>query len=371
MSQKPLSGLRPFERVRNYILDPDHDIAGKGGRLPTMRDLAGRLGVSLATVQNVYRALKEEGAITTRVGDGAYLSPALLRKAKGGDLRLFCNRPQPMVDRSHSLQSGYYGALMETLMHGRHTFDFSVLDDRSDPTEKARALFRDGELDALLIFPFSPCQPLIDACDEEKIPYATIHPANAAASANFVTPDYFDAGYQIGKAAHAVGHQKIVFFSYDRPITSSTGWALLGGMTNGLLEEKATVSLERVPLNFEKRDEEVTASWLKEHRRNLPQLIVCHRFNSYRFVLEALAKMNVSVPGEVSVISRDADEKQAAAAGVTRLAIPYETVCRTAIDLIVRRIAMKGEPLPGIRVPLAFTGGATTSPEFNRQLGLR
>ncbi len=372
MNQKPLAEQRPSQRVRSYILDPKHGIAGKEGRLPTMRELAAQLNVSLATVQNVYRTLKEEGCIVTRVGDGAYLSAAMLRNLKGGEHRLFFNRLPQMTERPGSLQGGYYGALLHALVHGKYRFDFSILDGLSDSGEEARTLFQNGELDAMLIFPFLPCQPLVDTCDREKIPYVTIHPANASTNANFVTPDYFDAGFRIGKAATIAGRRRIALLTYGQTVASSTGFAIVSGLGNGLFEETDPISLERMTMRFGPEYMEELEQWLKARRRSLPELIICHRPNSYPRVLEALSKMKVSVPEEVSVISisHSTNDAQAAITGVTRLAVPCEEVCRAGLDMLVRRIETGGEPLPGIRLPLTFAGGATTSMEINRQLGL-
>src|SRR5690606_35024654 len=51
-----------------------------GERLPGVRDLARKEGISLVTARNVYQALKEKGLITVRQGSGTYVMPL---KAKG------------------------------------------------------------------------------------------------------------------------------------------------------------------------------------------------------------------------------------------------------------------------------------------------
>lgn len=53
-----------------------------GDRLPSSRTLASDLGLSRTTVVDVYDQLTAEGLIVSRVGDGAYVSPALTAAAR-------------------------------------------------------------------------------------------------------------------------------------------------------------------------------------------------------------------------------------------------------------------------------------------------
>src|ERR1043166_2759635 len=65
---------RPSERVFEYLLaEFDRPELKHGSRLPTMREIANRLGVSQPTVQGVFRKLADEGRIVTKVGNGSFL----------------------------------------------------------------------------------------------------------------------------------------------------------------------------------------------------------------------------------------------------------------------------------------------------------
>lgn len=55
--------------------------AGPGDRLPTARQLAADLGVSLATVARAYRALEADGLVTTVRGRGTVVASATQRDA--------------------------------------------------------------------------------------------------------------------------------------------------------------------------------------------------------------------------------------------------------------------------------------------------
>jgi len=73
----PASPVPPFEQLRTQLARQiqDHTLA-VGTRLPTIRRLAGDLGLAVNTVGRAYRALEEAGLIETRGPAGSYVSAA-------------------------------------------------------------------------------------------------------------------------------------------------------------------------------------------------------------------------------------------------------------------------------------------------------
>ncbi|HWL52581.1 MAG TPA: substrate-binding domain-containing protein [Chthoniobacteraceae bacterium] len=367
----PSERERPADRVRRYILDLAQQPGRGDGPLPTMRELAAHLSVSLATVQSACRTLKREGRITARVGDGTYLvretpppPPPTVRK-------LFLNHVERFESTHDRLLGNYYGSLLQAVSHSAIKFELGILDASPSPEEPARALFEAGKLDAMLIFPFTPCQPLVDFCDERSIPYVTVHPAHPHTSANFVTPDFLSAGYRMGDAFRLAGRRRAAVLAYGNPYDSTTGWALLAGLANGWMKDGGRATFEQASFNSIRTDHERLRQWLHERRHCLPDVILCHRSGLYKSLLELLAEMNVPVPEAVSVISvQHGPHDDAAAIGLTRVAIDFETTAETALNLLIRRIESNAQPVPGIQIPLPFAGGATTTPEENRLLGI-
>lgn len=73
-SQFPKRKPRASEKVLQYLeAEFDRPDLEDGTRLPPMRELASRLGVSVFTVQTVFQRLAREGRIRTKVGSGSYL----------------------------------------------------------------------------------------------------------------------------------------------------------------------------------------------------------------------------------------------------------------------------------------------------------
>ena len=69
------SATPPFEQVRVGIIDAVRDgRLAPGTRLPTVRDLAGRLGLAVNTVARAYRELEIAGVVETRGRQGSFVA---------------------------------------------------------------------------------------------------------------------------------------------------------------------------------------------------------------------------------------------------------------------------------------------------------
>ena len=72
----PQSPVSIFEQLRVGVIDAVRD--GRlppGTRLPTVRDLAGKLGLAANTVARAYRELETAGIVETRGRNGTFVSP--------------------------------------------------------------------------------------------------------------------------------------------------------------------------------------------------------------------------------------------------------------------------------------------------------
>ena len=69
------SGKPLFDQLRTAVLDAVRDgILAPGTRLPTVRDLAGRLGLAVNTVARAYRELETAGIVETRGRQGTFVA---------------------------------------------------------------------------------------------------------------------------------------------------------------------------------------------------------------------------------------------------------------------------------------------------------
>jgi GntR family transcriptional regulator len=70
------SPVPPYEQVRAQITDlAASGVLPVGARLPSIRQLAGDLGLAPGTVARAYRELELEGVVTSRVRHGTTVAP--------------------------------------------------------------------------------------------------------------------------------------------------------------------------------------------------------------------------------------------------------------------------------------------------------
>ncbi|GAB78254.1 putative GntR family transcriptional regulator [Austwickia chelonae NBRC 105200] len=86
----PGSSVAPYEQIRDQVVEA---IVGgalcAGARLPTVRQLAGDLGLAVNTVAKAYKRLEAEGHVATRGRHGTVVLPRRVvsrDESAGGDL---------------------------------------------------------------------------------------------------------------------------------------------------------------------------------------------------------------------------------------------------------------------------------------------
>jgi DNA-binding transcriptional regulator YhcF (GntR family) len=73
------SDVPPYEQLRSHVAAAvDDGRLPAGARLPTVRGLAGDLGLAVNTVAKAYRVLEADGVIETRGRGGTFVSSTLL-----------------------------------------------------------------------------------------------------------------------------------------------------------------------------------------------------------------------------------------------------------------------------------------------------
>ena len=76
----PEGAVAPFEQIRTQLaLAIESGALAEGDRLPTVRGLAGDLGVAVNTVARAYRELESEGLVVTASRAGTVVAPGAQR----------------------------------------------------------------------------------------------------------------------------------------------------------------------------------------------------------------------------------------------------------------------------------------------------
>src|SRR5512134_1827641 len=110
------STRKPSERVIDYLLaEFDRPDRPAGSRLPTVRQLAGHLNVSVPTVHSVIQKLAREGRVRTEKGSGTFL---VQKAAKTNRLTVALGLPAPgsAMDNPwhHAMYAGMLAAALRS-----------------------------------------------------------------------------------------------------------------------------------------------------------------------------------------------------------------------------------------------------------------
>ncbi len=107
---RPVTRPRLYEQVAQQILDwvRENDLE-VGDRLPPERELAGRLGVSRATVSQALVAMEVVGVVTVRHGDGAVLMDSTGTSRVVEALRRHAQRLPDVIEAREALETKLAG----------------------------------------------------------------------------------------------------------------------------------------------------------------------------------------------------------------------------------------------------------------------
>jgi len=98
------SDIPLYQQIKDQIKDAilTGDLA-EGDSLPSIRNFANDLKVSVLTVRRVYDELEEEGFITSRAGIGTFVSAGNLELLRDSKRRLVEQKMQDMIQTAKSL----------------------------------------------------------------------------------------------------------------------------------------------------------------------------------------------------------------------------------------------------------------------------
>jgi DNA-binding LacI/PurR family transcriptional regulator len=341
-----------------------------------MRHLASELDVSLATVQSVYRQLKNEGHILTRAGDGSFLVRTP-EKATKKQFNIVLNYVPPEGALQGSDLGKIYGGMLHASIQQGLQVSFAPLKDLSAPEESLIGMVENQEADGVIIFPTGTEKQLVQCCEERQIPYASLQPASRSSSTNYVSPEHFEEGYVMGRAFAAAQRKRIGFFASGQPTRSTSAWELLSGLTCGMIEDagEENIVLFTPPAGMPQNPEalnEAIAVWLQRHRDNLPDAIFCHRARYTGTILKTMAEFGLKAPEDFALVTHeDVFAPSPANALATRVGVSFIDIGRALVNMLVERIHSGGQNLPPVRIPVVFGGGLTTSALENEILGVQ
>ncbi len=360
---------RPAERVLRYLESEfdRHDVEpGTRIRLPSVRELAERLGVSNGTVQTVFQRLGQEGRLVSEIGSGTYfIARALPRKVA----RIGVNISSPGSSSPTNWTCQIYGGILHGVLHASLPVVLQPLPKGGPDGEPA-----DDELpnlaktlDGLILFPTFKTTRLRTFFAGQALPVVHLNPPDEGVTADFVSPDYFGASRRLGAAWRECGRRRIAVVTAPGMRDSVSVRLRVAGLISGLEEDlggRAEVRIQ-VAENGEPDSGALAMERLLASGYE-PDAVYCAGDDLARGVLAVLLRAGRAVPGDVSLVGGNGMNRQLAdGRELTVMEQPLTLMGEELIRMMVEKVRNPRRTLPGKYLAAKFCGGSTTTEAEN------
>ena len=371
--------LRPSERVLQYLLQEfDRAELKDGARLPSNRELARRLDVSVPTVQSVLKGLNRDGRIQSRHGSGTYLLSQ--SQVSGNPKRIVVAAVlQSQGKQNDSWLNTVISGLMQTSLTSFPTTFVGIAPEKFGTDDSVPALLDEiPQADGLIIMPYALMpkdrDQITEAYEKAIKPVVNLEMPMATTTSNFVSSDYFSPAEILGRVWSKTGRRHIMLLSsgiqYEFAMASHLR---LMGLASGIGESLGnTVSLQMLhAASSGEKTYELMKSILKK-KESAPDAILLPHGVARAAVVRAVQECGLKIPEDVSIVTTEAlhpPEDHGPEGHATTIYEPALPLSRLLMEMLFDRISQKGEPLPGKFLPSNIICGNTTRPEENRLLG--
>lgn len=335
-----------------------------------MREVAGHLGVSVSTVVSVYRDLTTAGRSRTEVGNGSFLLPAAdRRKRKGPGLKLAINlRPKLLQDSRQWHYHVFSGITMAALYIGEPVTILPIGDTPADQLKEVLADF-----DVLLACAGGQYQDLaLEFHKTGSYPVIFLNPPSPAATADFVSANFFEASRHLGRTLLETGRKKFLYIN-AAPVhhVVSTHWRMMGAMSGYQLGVDPAFQFL---MEFSDGDTSIHGgkkalqSFVRKHGY-FPDAIYTDGDYLALGCLSFLEEEGIRCPEEVSVIGGTGmDLSIYDHPNLTRMRQPFEEVGREVIKMVRAKLSDPSQVFAGVVVDTGWMGGTTTREMENKIL---
>lgn len=311
-----------------------------GARLPTVRELVMRYGVSQHVVQQALQALSADGVVTTHVGRGTFVGPRTPLPSHVAARQVLTLLHQSQYER---------GDLIAQTIHQRLTAEghTSVVLTYSD-AEHAMAMLRDGpRYDSCVLQPRSSVIPvrLLGLLREISSNVIVENRAVDQVDVDAISSDPGILARLILEHLTSLGHRRIAWIVEDRPDYFHERASRLFEayrLWNGLSQAEAPMVHSPARNGyFGYADLPGTLSTLfRGEEGPRPTAVVLLTFETGARILEAFKSVGLAIPGDVSVIRVGTPDIESEHLG--RLAVAGRP-SRQAAETVLKRLAWRWE----------------------------
>jgi DNA-binding LacI/PurR family transcriptional regulator len=326
------------DQINNYI-----DECRKSGedRLPTERELAGRLKFSRSTIVKALSVLELEGQVYRRQGSGTYIGSNPYR-SKIKNIGICFEGPLYQETEGHNAFVHAFSRLSEQLDVSVQYFEsLRKYRDESERLDRILKTINSGLLDGIISIGRMPVCVVGEL--SEKVPVISVGMDLSPSRIHSVVYDLFRAGFKAADYLIRHGHKKLLYVtdSLNHPISIRQWSGFRSAMElHGLSYEKCTV--------FEgKAKGRIFKDELAEHLKGNEFTGIFARCNVMaNDVISVTREMGKSIPGDYSVIGLgNILKNNEANTALTVIDCQYEKMCEIALTSLHNKMYGKEDEL--------------------------
>lgn len=316
---------------------------GKSKRA-TMRDVAEKAGVSVATVS---RVINNETSVSARirkrveeaVDELQYEHKALSADKKKGPSRVGLIIPD--------ITNPYFPCLVEGISKAARVYGVEILlGNSSEDTEAEKFYFEeflDSGVDGIIYIPFSvDNEPLVIELIQKEFPIVFLDREADIENISSVTSNNEEGAYQATTYLLSLGHRDILFIS--GPPHFSTSTSRLAGYKKGLAEYGLECRNELIVHGDTKQESGYvrTKTFLEDNPGAITAIFASNDFMAFG-AWEAVEGRGLKVPDDISIVGYD-DIYFSKFVSLTTIAQPGFEIGRNSLMLLMDLINERRQP---------------------------
>lgn len=349
------TNLRPAELVAKYLeTDFKSSPASAGSRLPTIQELAKRVGVSPSTVRSVYREMAAQGKIEASRGRGTFLKNSELEARR---MNIAVNLA-PLEENDPGApwsESIYIGAVREAAKTSRLLSFVPVAAGMSSENRTSAitdSLLSDiNHLDGAILFPIATADQIREQFEKARKPIISINAPSWSSTINFVSTDFFGDYLRLGSWLRKSGKLRPLIL-LSEPVERYVSHQLL---VAGLLAGFNTAGTKTPDIRIEIADGGSSDDGYQKARRHvsrandMPDVIICSGDYLAIGVLAACKEVGLRAPDDIEVCGGTGlDSTASNNPEITLLRQPLEMIGQAAVQMLTRRLTTGSASQPGI-----------------------
>ncbi|MCW1926503.1 GntR family transcriptional regulator [Luteolibacter arcticus] len=332
---------------------------GEEGRLPSDSKLMERFGVSRPTVAQAMRTLTVEGLVIRKTGSGTYARPPSQSSMPISTHRLALLMPHFGHTEIFQLIAGHLASLARhheySLVWGGSTLPQLDADTRLEHGEELCQQFIENRVDGVFFSPYEFVKGgyeanlrMVKRFRDAGIPVVLVDHDIVAyperSEFDLVGVDNAGGGFLMGRHLMKLGCTRFVHVA--RPLSAST----IDARYTGLWKAVSQFGDSECFLKAE-RGEASDAVFANKIMSSRPDAIVCGNDHTAALLVRTLAKIGVSVPGDVRVTGfDDASFASLVSPPLTTIRQPCQEIAISAFRAMLDRIQDPSLPARGIRL---------------------